>query len=279
LVKNTLKNILKKLRIKSKVVPIFIESTPEQLLNGKTVLISGGTSGIGFEISKVFLMTGADVIICGRNSEKINNAIKAMNSLGNVSGLKFDISNIGEMEDALNIFLTNTEANIDILVNSAGINSNEKFGCITEEMYDGVLDTNLKGTLFLSQIIANHMKENNIKGNILNIASTGSFRPADTAYRVSKWGLRGLTLGMAKSLIKYDIVVNGIAPGPTATSMLLASNDNISSNRNPSGRMSTVEEVAELAKYLVSDRGRMVVGEIVSLSGGAGVLTFDDVNY
>ena len=123
------------------------------------------------------------------------------------------------------------------------------------------------------------MKENHIKGNILNIASTGSFRPADTAYRISKWGLRGLTLGMAKSLIKHGIVVNGIAPGPTATSMLSASNEDISWVRNPSGRMATVEEIAELAKFMVSGSGRMIVGEIVSLSGGAGVLTFDDVDY
>ncbi len=137
----------------------------------------------------------------------------------------------------------------------------------------------MKGTLFLSQTIANYMKNRHIEGNILNIASTGSFRPADTAYRISKWGLRGLTLGMAKKLIKYGIVVNGIAPGPIATGMLSASNDDITWHRNPSGRMATTEEVAELAKYMVSGSGRMIVGEIVSLSGGAGVLTFDDVDY
>lgn len=274
-----LKKYIKKIVRTARTVPVFIETSQDQSLKGRTALISGGTSGIGFEISKAFLKSGADVVICGRNSQKLNKTIQELKEFGNVYGIEYDIANISAMEEAVKSFLNKEKLHIDILVNSAGTNSSEKFGFITEEMYDQVLDTNLKGSLFLSQLVSNHMKENHIKGNILNIASTGSFRPADTAYRISKWGLRGLTLGMAKSLIKEGIVVNGIAPGPTATSMLSASNEEISWVRNPSGRMATVEEVAELAKYMVSGKGRMMVGEIVSLSGGAGVLTFDDVDY
>ena len=274
-----IRKIINKLVRNPKTVPVIIETSQESMLSGKTALVSGGTSGIGFEIARAFLRTGANVIICGRNTEKLNKAVNDLSPLGAVSGLAFDISNISNMQEIVNEFLSREKPHIDILVNSAGINGSERFGFITEEMYDLVLNTNLKGILFLSQLIANYMKENHIKGNILNIASTGSFRPADTAYRISKWGLRGLTLGMAKSLIKHGIVVNGIAPGPTATSMLSASNEDISWVRNPSGRMATVEEIAELAKFMVSGSGRMIVGEIVSLSGGAGVLTFDDVDY
>ena len=81
------------------------------------------------------------------------------------------------------------------------------------------------------------MKDNNIRGNILNIASSSSLRPATSAYALSKWGVRGLTLGLAKSLAPYGIVVNGIAPGPTATPMLLGDDtDNIARSRIPSGR-------------------------------------------
>lgn len=269
---------IKKMLPRHKTVPVIIETSKDQTLKGRTALVSGGTSGIGFEISKSFLKSGANVIICGRNTVKLKHAVEKLCPYGIVSGLQIDISDVTAMEKSVNNFLLK-KPHIDILVNSAGTNSSEKFGNITVEMYDCVLDTNLKGTLFLSQLIANYMKENNIKGNILNIASTGSFRPADTAYRISKWGLRGLTLGMAKSLIKDGIVVNGIAPGPTATSMLSASNDDLTWERNPSGRLATVEEIAELAKYMVSGGGRMIVGEIVSLSGGAGVLTFDDVDY
>ena len=270
---------INKIKPKPRTIPVTIGLTNDQTLCGKTALISGGTSGIGYEIAKVFMNAGASVIICGRNQTKLEQSVKELNQCGSVVGLKFDVSNINLMEETVNAFLKTGNYKIDILINSAGTNSSERFGYITETVYDNVLDTNLKGTLFLSQLIANHMKKNNIKGNILNIASTGAFRPADNAYRISKWGLRGLTLGMAKSLIKDGIVVNGIAPGPTATGMLNASNDNISWPRNPSGRMVTVEEVAELAKYMVSDSARMLVGELVCLSGGAGVLTYDDVDY
>ncbi|HHD7875631.1 SDR family NAD(P)-dependent oxidoreductase [Enterococcus faecium] len=277
-----IKNIVKKLKSlfhTSKIVPAFIETSQDKSLEGRTALVSGGSSGIGFEISRAFLQAGAEVIICGRNPQKLKKSLQELEVFGNVRAIELDIADITAMENTVSELLKNDKIHIDILVNSAGTNSSEKFGSITEKMYDQVLNTNVKGILFLSQIIANYMKDNHIKGNILNITSTGSFRPADTAYRISKWGLRGLTLGMAKSLIKDDIVVNGIAPGPTATSMLSASNEDISWVRNPSGRMVTVEEVAELAKYMVSGKGRMLVGEIVCLSGGAGVLTFDDVDY
>ena len=274
-----IRKVINKIKPKPKTIPVTIGLTSDQTLCGKTALISGGTSGIGYEIAKTFMNAGASVIICGRNQTKLEQSVKELNQYGSAIGLRFDVSNITLMEETVNAFLKTGNYKIDILINSAGTNSSERFGYITEAMYDSVLDTNLKGTLFLSQLIANHMKKYNIKGNILNIASTGSFRPADTAYRISKWGLRGLTLGMAKGLIKDGIVVNGIAPGPTATGMLNASNDNISWPRNPSGRMVTVKEVAELAKYMVSDSARMLVGELVCLSGGAGVLTYDDIDY
>lgn len=267
------------MKAKGKTVPVIIKVSQDESLNGKIVMISGGTSGIGYEIAQTFLRAGADVVICGKNIEKLNKAVAELCNLGKVFGLEFDIADISTMQNRVETSLVEKELKIDILVNSAGTNSSEKFGAITEEMYDLVLDTNLKGTLFLSQMVANHMKDNNIKGNIVNISSVGSFRPANTSYRISKWGMRGLTLGMAKDLIKYGIVVNAIAPGPTATGMLSASNDDITWYRNPSGRMVTVEEVAELAKYMVSEGGRMIVGETVSISGGAGILTFDDVDY
>ena len=143
-----------------------------------------------------------------------------------------------------------------------------------------VMDTNLRGTIFISRIISENMIRKNIKGNILNICSSSSLRPANTPYVLSKWGLRGYTLGLAKTLIKHGIVVNGLAPGPTATPMLLKENvKNIALPQNPTGRYALPEEIANMAVVLTSDMGRMVVGEIVYMTGGSGVITFDDVNY
>ena len=87
---------------------------------------------------------------------------------------------------------------------------------------------------------------------------------------------------MAKKFIKYNIVVNAIAPGPTYTSLLVGETEkdkNIMLDKNPSGRYTTPEEIANGALFLVSDMGRMVVGDILYMTGGAGTITVDDISY
>ena len=125
-----------------------------------------------------------------------------------------------------------------------------------------------------------YMKENKVEGNILNVGSSSCLRPATSAYTLSKWGIRGLTLGLAKSLAPYGITVNGIAPGPTATPMLLEdSQSNITNNSNPIGRYVLPEEIANMAVVLVSSMGRTIVGDMIYMTGGAGIITYDDINY
>lgn len=121
------------------------------------------------------------------------------------------------------------------------------------------------------------MKENKIQGNILNVSSSSAIRPASNSYGLAKWGIRGMTLGFAKHLSADGIVVNAIAPGPTATSMLLnADNKDINRPSSTSERYATPEEIANLSVILVSNLGRMVNGDTVYATGGCGLLTFDD---
>lgn len=94
----------------------------------------------------------------------------------------------------------------------------------TEVEFSDVIGMNLKATFFLSRILGRYWKKNKIYANILNVASSSSLRPADSAYSLSKWGVRGLTLGLAKSMAPYGITVNGMATGPTATKMLMGKN-------------------------------------------------------
>ena len=164
------------------------------------------------------------------------------------------------------------------MVNNAGIGGGD-ISCTTEEEFDQVIQTNLKGTFFLSRVIARYMIENKIKGNILNIASSSSLRPAASAYTFSKWGIRGFTLGLAKTLAPYGITVNGLAPGPTATPMLKRDANDITFTNNPMGRFAMPEEIANMAVVLVSDISKMVVGDIVYMTGGSGLITFDDIEY
>ena len=256
---------------------------PSNLLNGRTALITGGTSGIGKAISKAFLKAGANVIITGRDLQRTENVAEELYGevkKGKIYAIDINNQDVESFEtkflEVLNLI---GDSKIDILVNNAGVNGGPFFGG-SEDEYDMVLDTNLKGTFFLSRIVSSYMIENHINGNILNLASSSSIRPANSAYAISKWGIKGLTLGLAKLLIKHNIVVNGIAPGPTATPMLMKDGDNsISLPQNPSGRYVMPEEIANLAVILVSSMGRMVVGDIIYVTGGAGVITYDDVNY
>ena len=125
------------------------------------------------------------------------------------------------------------------------------------------------------------MIDNKIEGNILNIASSSSLRPASTAYTLSKWGVRGLTLGLAKMLAPYRITVNGLAPGQTLTNMTTQKHttENIVNYNVPLGRFILPEEIANMAVVLVSNIGRSILGDIVYMTGGAGNLTYEDMNY
>ena len=147
-----------------------------------------------------------------------------------------------------------------------------------EREFDKVINTDLKGTYFLTQIYSKYLIKNKIKGNILNISSSSSIRPAITPYHLAKNSLNAFTKGLAKELIKYGIVVNGIAPGPTATDMLLEGDENINRPSSPNGRYATPEEIANISVILVSNISNNIIGETVFVTGGCATLTYDDWN-
>lgn len=259
--------------------------SPSDMLKGRTALITGGTSGIGYEIAKAFVNAGAVCVITGRKRERVQEACAEINNevknKGAIFGLVWDITDVkdnnGRLQETLHLL---GDREIDILVNNAGVVGGEIREC-TEEKYDTILDTNQKGAFFMSQLIASYMKEKQIKGNILNVGSSSSLRPATSAYTVSKWGIRGLTKGLAKILSPYGITVNGIAPGPTATPMLMPDGikEDIAFPTNPLGRFILPSEIANMAVFLVSDMGRAIIGDMIFMTGGSGVVTFDDVKY
>ena len=164
---------------------------------------------------------------------------------------------------------------IDILVNSAGVYnpSLNDFLELTEEGYDSTMNINLKGVYFMCQAAAKYMIENGIRGHILNISSQAELEPAFSPYRLSKWGVRAITSGLAKVLLPHGIIVNAIAPGPCATDMQnWQEGESIYSWDNPAKRLVMPEEVAEYALLMASDMGNMVVGSTLYISGGRGVI-------
>lgn len=251
-------------------------------LLGRTALITGGTSGIGKQIAIDFLKAGCKlVIIVARNFDKLKIVKNELDELfpNRTLMLQYDISNVANLDSTIQEFIVSNKLCIDILVNNAGVLCNQLFPLITEEEYDRVMNINLKGTFFLSQFFVKYFVKNSIKGNIIMVGSSSSNRPAINPYMISKWGIRSITSGIAKAVIKYGVCVNGVAPGPTATPMLLDSFDDISNPKNPSNRYATVSEISSMCVYLASPIGRMIVGELVYVSGGAATITFDDQSY
>lgn len=253
--------------------------SPNEMLKGRCALITGGTSGIGYSIAEAYLKAGASVIITGRSQERLDNACAKLSSLGKAHGYVMDNTLVQRFDEALEHMMKDCNSMIDILVNNAGVQGAD-YPNAEEEPYDLALNTNLKAPYFLSQSIAKIWVKQGVKGNILNVCSSSSLRPAISAYTLSKWGLRGLTMGLAKSLVGHGIVVNGIAPGATATPMLKKGPDSdMTYHAAPIGRLILPEEIANMSVFLVSNMGRSVVGDIVYMTGGMGVITVDDINY
>jgi len=250
--------------------PIIVKDIDSNLLQGKHALITGGNSGIGYAIAKKMLESGATVTIIGRNKEKTEKAAKELGCSCLIEDLSATQQLISDISDYLK------DNNVDILVNSAGVLDKEPWLAKTPEGFDKVMNTNLKAIYFLCQTLANDMIKKGIKGHILNISSSSSQRPSWGPYQLSKRALNGLTLGFAQRLAPNGIIVNGIAPGVTATPMMNSVlEDNNLSYPNPLRRASAPEEIANLAIFLTSDLGNSVVGDTVMMTGGSGNLSFD----
>ena len=202
-----IKTILKKIfRIKKEKV--LIPYIKGHYLDNKCALITGASSGIGYSMAEAFIRNGATVIITGRNKDNLDKAKNKLLSTCNCDESKIiigelDISKVDFLEEKLLSIISKSNKKVDIFVNNAGVNGEAIFPETTEEEYDRILNTNLKGTYFLSQSIAKYMVKNEIEGNILNVTSSSALRPGISPYIVSKWGERSLTLGMAKKYLPY----------------------------------------------------------------------------
>lgn len=254
------------------IVSVNISKSSEELLKGKIALIVGGTGGIGKAIAEAFISSGAKVVISGTTESKIR---KTVEELGiNAKGIQIDLNQVSLFDEKIaHVIEQFPENRIDILVNCAGVHGDQKFGNVSEETYDMVMNTNLKGLFFMTQEVGNYMKRKGIKGHILNVSSAAALKPGYTPYEISKNAVRAFTLGAAAELIDYGIVVNAIAPGPVATSMLgYEEGDTLYTDCVPAKRFATPLEIAQLAVIMVSDMCNLVVGDTFYISGGSGTI-------
>ncbi len=247
-------------------------------LDGKTAIVTGAAGGIGYAIAERFLREGCKVVIADIDADKGAKALADLEKLGEARFIKADV---GKRLDAHNLVAAAIDAfgDIDILVNNAGIVHGADFLDITEEDFDRVLKTNLKGCFLVGQAVARYMvdkvKNDGPAGVIVNMSSVNAvFAIANQVpYSVSKGGVNQLTKVMALSLAPYGIRVNAIGPGSIMTDMLASVNSDPAAknrvlSRTPMGRVGEPSEIASVAAFLASDDASYVTGQTIYADGG-----------
>ena len=238
----------------------------------RKALITGASRGIGYAIAKKLSQNGCAVVITGRN---INTLERVANELGkNVLPMVWNSAEFDKTDEKVKE-ASEMLGGLDIVVNNAGIfaqsnewDKNSLLNTTAKEWQD-VINVNASAVFFTMQSAVKYMLKNNIKGNILNITSVAGEEPVYGAYGGSKILATGLTRGWGKMFASDGITINGIAPGPVATEMNnWHEGDSMKHDRIPYGRFSTVDEIAELAMYLLSKDAKMICGETVIIDGG-----------
>jgi len=246
-------------------------------LRGKVALITGGSEGMGYATAKLFLEEGAKVVITGRSKEK---GIKALRKLRKVGEAEFIQGDVSKSSDAKRM-VDGTAAifgRIDILFNNAGIFMQRFAEDMTEEEWDKVIGTNLKGTFLVSKFAIPYMKKQH-QGVIINNSSDAGLigNRECPAYCASKGGITVMTKAMALDYAKHNIRVNSVNPGTVRTPMLdkevRASGDPKSyleheCGIHPVGRLGRPEEIAQAVLFLASDEASFVTGAALSVDGG-----------
>lgn len=241
------------------------------LFEGKNVLITGGGSGFGYAIAKKFLSEGAEVLITGRNEDKLKSAVNSLGS-NRVHYLIWDLQNIAICSSKFNSALELIGGDFDMFINNAGVWKPFKPLETSEDKWDAVIDTNLKGLYFMMQQEACYLLSKSKKGKIINITSVEGIRTDFNPYSASKWGANDLTRGLAKQVASKGIIINAIAPGVALTNINQelrdAAKDNDYFPTHRTGRFTKVEEVAELAAFLASNAANNIVGQVIAVDGG-----------
>jgi NAD(P)-dependent dehydrogenase (short-subunit alcohol dehydrogenase family) len=257
-------------------------------IEGKTAVVTGGSRGIGEMIAAGFLANGADVVISSRKADVCDATAARLSEeygrecvsipadLSDVGGIEAFATKLGELGDRW--------SKLDILVNNAGASWGAKLGEFPEVGWDKVMDTNVKGVFFLTQRLLPLLEAAGTAedpARVINIGSIDGIQtPAfDTfSYGPSKAAVHALTRQLAAHLVRRNIIVNAIAPGPFPTWMLSTgvgtggdvegTDWDLIGRGNPRGRVGTPEDIAGLAIFLASRAGAYTVGETITCDGG-----------
>lgn len=243
------------------------------MLKGKTAVVTGASRGIGEAVACRLAAEGAFVVInyngsAGR-AEAVREKIRAAG--GQAEICQFDVADYDACEQMLKK-ITEEHGTLDILVNNAGITRDGLLMRMSEEDYDAVLDTNLKGTFHCIRFAVRQMLKQK-SGRIINMSSvSGVLGNAGQAnYAASKAGVIGLTKAAARELASRGITVNAIAPGFINTEMTAVLPEKVKEGaaaQIPLGKFGEPEDVAEAVAFLASEKARYITGQVLHVDGG-----------
>lgn len=244
-----------------------VQKKPSEVFKDKVFIITGGGSGIGYQIAKRLIDENAKCIITGRNEEKL---IEAQKKLGNhCDFMVLDMTNVENFDSVIKEILKKYNR-IDGLINNAGISLHEwDFMKVNEEKFDSQFLTNLRGGYFLTQSYIKHcIPKENERYKILFISSERGTYVDDLPYGLTKASINSLAKALSVKYYKKGFNINVISPGVTATEMTKISKDSdLYSNEN-SQRYFIPEEISEVALFLLSDYSICISGEVVHTNGG-----------
>jgi len=243
-------------------------------LKGKTVLVTGGSSGLGEGIALALGLAGAEIAIAARREVLLNEAVDRLSQKGiKVSSFVADLSVLEQSAELSKQVLAKL-GKVDILVNAAGINLREPFGDITPQSWQEQLNVQLAAPFFMTQALAPQMKERQW-GRVINIASLQSYRAfANSApYGAAKGGILQLTRAIAQEWSKFGITCNAIGPGyfPTALTAPVFGDPalvKLHAERTAIGRNGEIQDLNGVAIFLASEASAYITGQTIMVDGG-----------
>jgi 3-oxoacyl-[acyl-carrier protein] reductase len=241
-------------------------------VQGRVVLITGASQGIGRACALVMAEAGATVVLAARNREKLEEvAAQIATAGGQVSVFPLDVTSEEQIKATVKEVVAK-HGRVDVLVNNAGVTHDQLLMRMKRADWDSVINTNLTSAYLLSQAVIGSMLKQRW-GRIVNITSvvgqTGQAGQAN--YAASKAGLIGLTMAVAREVASRNITCNAVAPGFIETAMTAVLSDELKAKMNeqiPLGRRGTDMEIAHAVKFLASEEAGYITGHVLSVNGG-----------
>jgi 3-oxoacyl-[acyl-carrier protein] reductase len=240
-------------------------------LDGKVALVTGGSRGIGAAISRELAEAGARVAVNYRAGQEAAETLA-----GEIGGLaaQADVSSADEVQGLVER-VESELGDLDILVNNAGVTRDTLIARMSDEDWETVIDTNLRGTFNTSRAVARKMLRRR-SGAIVNLSSVVGLHgnPGQANYAASKAGIIGLTKALARELGSRGVRVNAIAPGYISTELTDVLNEEqrgLILGNTPLGRLGEPDDVAGAVRFLCSDEAAFITGEVLLVDGGLGM--------